>query len=95
MLYRNCGLPVLYSSVMTIAPSSPSGSGSPVSGSTICTTNASSKMCRPSCAGHSTDTHCTSWNPYDRKYSTPNVSEITSGSPMFGSALSLRSVFGS
>ena len=75
---------------MQIDPCSPSGSSSPVSGSTICTTNASSKMCSPSCAGHSTDTHCTSWKPYELKHSTPNVDSSSSRSPMLGSARELE-----
>src|SRR2546425_936919 len=53
---------------MQIEPSWPSGTGCPVSTSTICTMNASSKMCSPSCAGHSTATHCTSWEPYEVKH---------------------------
>ena len=50
-------------SVMQIAPCWPSGSGSPVSTSTIWTMNASSMMCRPCRAAHSNATHCTSWKP--------------------------------
>src|SRR5436305_949851 len=53
--------------------------------------NASSKICSPSCAGHSTDTHWTSWNPYELKHSTPNVRSRSSRSPIFGSAVSLKS----
>ena len=45
---------------------------------------------QPVVRGHSTETHCTSWKPYESKHSTPNVASSSSRSPMFGSARMLE-----